>query len=44
MYRSDLVVIARDADTRRGGYSSKSYTKVLDDQMPRCWELGLIFM
>ena len=37
-------MIVRDADTRRGGYSLKSYAEVLDDQMPRCWEPGLIFM
>ena len=44
VHRSDLVVMARDADARRGGYSSRSYAEVLDDQMPRCWEPGLIFM
>jgi hypothetical protein len=44
VHRSDLVVMTRDVDARRGGYSSKSYVEVLDDQMPRCWEPGLIFM
>jgi len=26
------------------GYSARSYLEVLDDQMPRCWEPGLVFM
>lgn len=38
------MVIARDADARGVGYSSKLYAEVLNDQMPRCWEPGLIFI
>lgn len=42
--RSDLVVMARDPESRRGGYSTNSYLQVLDDQLPRLWQPGLIFM
>ena len=42
--RSDLVVMKRDSNTARGGYSAQSYLAVLRDQIPRIWEPGLIYM
>jgi transposase len=34
----------RDFESKKHGYSAKSYLEVLEDQMPRCWQPGLIFM
>jgi transposase len=42
--RSDLVVMERDEDAPRGGYTARSYLKVLEDQIPRIYEPNLIFM
>jgi transposase len=42
--KSDLVVMERDQDAPRKGYSARSYLAVLDDQIPRCWQPGRIFM
>lgn len=42
--RSELVVMGRDEESKKGGYSHRSYLQVLRDQMPKCWEPGLIFM
>jgi transposase len=44
VYKSDLVIMRRDSEARRGGYTAQSYLDVLNDQIPRCWEPGLIFM
>jgi len=33
-----------DFESKKHGYSARSYIKVLDDQLPTCWESGLIFM
>jgi hypothetical protein len=42
--RSDIVVMARDEDAPRGGYTSRSYLEVLEDQIPRIYEPGMLFM
>jgi len=42
--RSDLIVMERDTKAAKGGYSAESYLKVLEEQIPRIWEPGLIFM
>ena len=42
--RSDLIVMERDLKAPKGGYSAESYLKVLEEQIPRIWEPGLIFM
>jgi transposase len=34
----------RDFESKKHGYSAKSYLEVLEDQLPTCWEPGLIFM
>ena len=34
----------RDPDAPKGGYSAQSYLKVLEDQLPRIWEPGLLYM
>jgi transposase len=42
--RSDLVFMERDMKSKAQGYTSWSYSKVLDDQLPRIWSPGLTFM
>ena len=42
--RSDLYLLDRDFKLKKHGYSANSYLEVLEDQLPKCWELGLIFM
>jgi hypothetical protein len=42
--RSDLVIIERDEESKKGGYSANSYLKVLEEEIPRCFEPGRIFM
>jgi len=42
--RSDLVLMDRDDDSKGGGYTANSYLQVLDEQIPKCFELGRIFM
>jgi DDE superfamily endonuclease len=42
--RSDLVVIERDEEAPREGYSARSYLTVLRDQIPRIYEPGKVFM
>ena len=42
--RSDLYILDRDFESKKHGYSARSYLEVLEDQMPKCWEPGLIFM
>jgi transposase len=44
IHRSDLYIMDRDFESKKHGYSARSYLEVLDDQMPRCWQPGLIFM
>jgi len=38
------VVIERDKEAPKGGYSTKLYIKVLEDQIPQIYEPGLQFM
>lgn len=42
--RSKLIIIERDPDSPKQGYSSNSYIKMLDEVLPTQWELGLTFM
>jgi transposase len=42
--RSDIVIMQPDEDAPRGGYTTRSYLKVLQDQIPRCWQPGHYFM
>jgi DDE superfamily endonuclease len=42
--RSDLVLMERDEESERGGYSANSYLKILDEEMPKCFEPGRVFM
>jgi DDE superfamily endonuclease len=42
--RSDVVIIDRDPDSVKSGYTANSYIAVLEDQIPRCYEPGRIFM
>jgi len=42
--RSGLYIMDRDFESKKNGYSARSYIEVLDDQLPTCWEPGLIFM
>src|SRR5689334_2053829 len=42
--RSNVVLMERDSEAKKKGYSSRSYLAVLEDQIPRCWEPGRIFM
>jgi transposase len=42
--RSELFVLERDFESKKHGYSARSYLEVLDDQLPKCWSPGLEFM
>jgi transposase len=42
--RSDLYILDRDFESKKHGYSAKSYLEVLEDQIPKCFEPGMIFM
>jgi DDE superfamily endonuclease len=42
--RSDLVVMTRDEEAKRNGYSANSYINVLDETIERCWQPGITFM
>lgn len=42
--RSDLVIMKRDEESKGGGYSANSYLKVLEEEMPKCFEPGRVFM
>jgi transposase len=42
--RSDVVIMDRDPDSAKSGYTANSYIAVLEDQIPRCYEPGRIFM
>jgi len=42
--RSDLFIMDRDMESKREGYSAKSYIQVLDDQLPTIWQPGMVFM
>ncbi len=42
--QSDLFILNRDFESKKMGYSAKSYLEVIEDQLPRCWSPGLTFM
>ena len=42
--RSELIIIERDPDSKKQGYSANSYIKLLGESLPTLWELGLTFM
>jgi hypothetical protein len=42
--RSDLILMERDPESKRQGYSANSYLTVLKDQIPRVWQPGLVFV
>lgn len=41
---SDLIPLKRDFDSKKNGYSSKSYLKVIEEILPTIYEPGLYFM
>ena len=41
--RSDITFMQRDPHSKEG-YSAASYAPVLDDQIPRYWEPGMMFL
>jgi transposase len=42
--RSELFILNRDFASKKHGYSTASYVEVLDDQLPKCWQPGMVFM
>ena len=42
--RSDIVIMDRDPDSEKSGYTANSYLTVLRDQIPRIYQPGRIFM
>jgi hypothetical protein len=42
--RSELFIMERDEESKRGGYSARSYLQVLEDQLPTIWSSGMTFM
>ena len=34
----------RDEESKKEGYSAKSYLAVMEDQLPTIWEPGMVFM
>jgi hypothetical protein len=42
--RSDIMIINRDPDSEKLGYTANFYIAVLNDQIPRIWEPSRIFM
>jgi hypothetical protein len=42
--RSDIVIVDRDPDSEKSGYTANSFVAVLNDQIPRIWQPGMIFM
>jgi hypothetical protein len=41
---SDLYIMDRDFESKKHGYSARSYLAVLDNNLPFCWSPGLVFM
>jgi len=41
---SDLIQLERDFDSKKNGYSSKSYLKVIEEILPTIYEPGMVFM
>src|ERR1700712_4483622 len=44
VHNSDLVILGRDWESKKMGYTANSYLDVFNDQLPRIYEPGLIFM
>jgi hypothetical protein len=42
--RSDLYIIERDPESKRGGYSANSYITLLEEMIPTVWEPELLYM
>jgi DDE superfamily endonuclease/Transposase len=42
--RSEIIFMERDDEAPRGGYSANSYLAVLNEEIPRIWSPGMIFM
>jgi transposase len=42
--KSELYILERDWESKKHGYSANSYIDVLEDQLPKIWEPGMIFM
>jgi DDE superfamily endonuclease len=42
--RSDIVIINRDPDLEKSGYTANSYLAVLNDQLPQVWQPGMEFI
>ena len=42
--RSDLYIFDRDFESKKHGYSACLYLEVLEDQIPKCWQPGLVFI
>jgi len=42
--RSDLFIINKDKASKKQGYSTRLYIKVLEDQLPIIWSPGLVFI
>jgi DDE superfamily endonuclease len=42
--RSDLVIMERDKESKKGGYSTNSYLQVLKEEIPKCFEPGRTFI
>jgi len=40
-HRSDVVVMTRDPESPRGGYSANSYIQVLENQVPAIYRQGM---
>ena len=42
--RSDVIIMDRDPDSEKSGYTANSYLTVLNDQLPRTCQPGMTFM
>lgn len=41
---SDVVIMTRNGEAKRNGYSANSYLAVLDRTIERCWQPSMTFM
>jgi transposase len=44
VYKSELYILERDWESKKHGYTANSNIDVLNDQLPRIWEPGMVFM
>ena len=44
VYKSELYILERDQESKKYRYSTQSYINILDNQLPKIQELGMIFM